>query len=82
MDAWFFLPSFLLSRIAKLQEVSAAGTQRMQELALEWDRHRGPLAAQLAEKEDTLMMVRPALFCTQLCVTSPLPCFNVFPSFC
>ncbi|KAJ1390309.1 hypothetical protein B484DRAFT_340964 [Ochromonadaceae sp. CCMP2298] len=38
--------------IAKLQDLCSAGTQRLVELAQQWDEHRLPLVQQLREKED------------------------------
>lgn len=43
--------------ISKLQELSTAGTQRLLELAQEWDRHRQPMVEMLNEKEDLLNKV-------------------------
>ncbi len=43
---------------AKLQELGTAGTQRMLDLAQEWDRHRQPLVDALMEKEDILNKVQ------------------------
>jgi hypothetical protein len=42
---------------AKLQEAGTAGTQRMLELAQEWERHRQPLVDALLEKEEVLNKV-------------------------
>ncbi len=51
---WATLPT------AKLQEQGSAGTQRMLDLAQEWDRHRLPLVEAQTSKEDLLNKVFPA----------------------
>lgn len=44
--------------INRLQEMSTAGTQRLLELAQEWDRHRQPMVEMQNEKEDLLNKVQ------------------------
>lgn len=43
--------------ISRLQEMSTAGTQKLLELAQEWDKHRQPMVEMLNEKEDLLNKV-------------------------
>jgi len=56
--------------IGKLQEQCSAFSQRLLDLAQEWDSHRLPLVTALNEKEDVLNKVQCGEVCQSLHVSS------------